>query len=75
MTTNAHLNLFKSAVIDGVEEAFLQVNVAAFCEDLCVATEKWLDAHASHQAVQARLDKTLEIRPSGHVYKGTIQFM
>ena len=74
MTTNAHLNVFKAAIIHGVKEAFLQVSVAAFCEDLCVATEKWLDGHVGDQAVQARLDETLEIRPSGYVYKGAIKF-
>ena len=74
MTSNAHLNVFKDAIIDGVKEAFLQVSVAAFCEDLCVAAEKWLDVHAGDQAVQARLDDVLEIRPSGYVYKGAIKF-
>ena len=27
--TNAHLNVFRNATIDGIEEAFLQLNVAA----------------------------------------------
>jgi hypothetical protein len=42
-------------------EGKIQLRVDLFCEDICKATEKWLDAHKNNSGIQTAINELLNI--------------
>lgn len=40
----------------------LQLNVGVFCEDMCVAVEKWLKDNESNEAVMKGVEELMQIQ-------------
>lgn len=74
LTKGPHCNLWKDSEINGVKTSFLQLNVGKFCEDMCLAVEKWLIKDSNNSDIQKRLKDTLEIHEPGYVHLGVIKF-
>jgi hypothetical protein len=74
LTSGSHCNLFKDCEFNGIKKSFLQLNVATFCNDICIAVETWLQANSDNQSIRERIHNTLEIHEPGYTYLGLIKF-
>ena len=74
LESGAHCNLFADISINGEDLSFLQLNAAAFCEDLCRAAETWISSVSSNTDIRNRLKSTIKIHKPGYIYKGIIRF-
>lgn len=74
LTSGSHCNLIKDCVFNGVKKSFLQLNVQKFCEDICLAVERWLKSVNDNPEIQKRLKETIEIHEPGYSYMGIIKF-
>lgn len=74
LTDGPHLNVFRDCVFNGVKKSFLQLKTGDFCEDMCIASEKWLANNVDNEAIQERLSHTLEIHEPGYTYMGVVRF-
>lgn len=74
MTSGPHMNLFENCVFNGVTRTFLQLNVSLFCEDVCLAVEKWMADVAADPDIQKRIGECLIVHEPGYVHLGLIKF-
>lgn len=73
--TEAHLiHVAGVALNKGKPETFLQLNVTNFCEDVCVAAEKWIVVASKKPAIAERMKRNLEIHEPGYVHREVLKF-
>ncbi|MBI4087154.1 hypothetical protein HY416_04220 [Candidatus Kaiserbacteria bacterium] len=74
-TSGLHLGLFTENYLNGERiPSILVLNVQHFCEDVCAAATKWLEANKRDAQIQTRLGQTIKIYRPGESYKGVIGF-
>ncbi len=74
LTQGPNCNLISNCEIGGKLHSFLQLNVADFCEDVCMAVEKWIDDTSATPAIVARLNETIEIHSPGYIHLDVVEF-
>ena len=62
-----HKTLIDGCTINGKKESFLQLQVSDFCEDICLAVEKWLQDISFKKDLVNKTKETVKLYESGFV--------